>query len=408
MTRPRSPLAIIVFAALLGVAATNAAPTKASSNAPERRTPTMVKTMLEPVRFEDLPGWPQDSHAQALKAFTRHCAANASPPRTGELGVDGAALRVLCVQARDSGASRSDDEARRFFETYFEPMRIKARGFLTGYFEPELRASRIRTKEFTTPLLRPPAAMIRVTEENRPKDWDPAFSYGLLRADGGLARLPNRGQIMDGALSGQGLELAWLADPVDAFYIHVQGSARLSLPDGDSMRVGFAGKSGHPYFPIGRVMIERNLAAPGTVTMDVLRDWLARNPEEVSDVLRRNPSYIFFQEIIGENPDSGPIGAAGLPLIDGRSLAVDAGLHTFGAPIFVSAHLPMASNAAQKTFQRLMIAEDTGSAIKGPARGDLFIGSGAAAGVVAGRIQHKADLTILVPRRRQAKAEARP
>jgi membrane-bound lytic murein transglycosylase A len=164
------------------------------------------------------------------------------------------------------------------------------------------------------------------------------------------------------------------------------------------MRVGYAGKTGHPYSPIGRVMIERGLAEPGTVTMQVLRRWLAENPDEIDAVLRRNRSYIFFREVTEAGPDDGPLGAAGLPLVAGRSLAVDAGFHAYGTPVFVEAALPAGDGGTVSPFRRLMIAEDTGSAIVGAARGDIFFGSGAEAGELAGRVQHRAAMILLVPR----------
>ncbi|MXN64762.1 transglycosylase [Stappia sp. GBMRC 2046] len=346
------------------------------------------------VEFRDLGGWAEEDHAAALAAFARHCENPArKPAKSGALGVDAEALLKVCRKARSVEPAR----ARAFFEENFRALRIGAAGFVTGYFEPELEGSRIKTGNFSIPLLSRPDDLVKVTDENRPEGFDPAFAFARRLGDGRLVEHPDRGEIMDGALDGRGLELVWLSDPVDAFYIHVQGSARIRLTDGSVMRVGYAAKTGHPYFPIGRVMIERGLAAPGTVTMDVLRGWLAKNPGEVDGVLRRNRSYIFFSEVEVGDPDAGPVGAADIPLIAGRSLAVDKTLHTFGTPVFVEANLPTGEDEAAEPFRRLMIAEDTGSAIVGPARGDIFMGSGEKAGDIAGRIQHDARFTLLVP-----------
>lgn len=350
---------------------------------------------LASVEFEDLAGWAEEDHAAALSAFARHCEnGRAKPVKSGMLGVDASALADVCRAARRVAPSR----ARAFLEENFRALRVGTAGFVTGYFEPELEGSRSRTGKFTVPLLSRPDDLVKVTEDNRPDGLDPAFAFARKRADGRLVEHPDRGEIMNGALDGRGLELVWLADPVDAFYVHIQGSARIRLTDGGVMRVGYAAKSGHPYFPIGRVMIERGLAEPGTVTMDVLRGWLAENPDEVDGVLRRNRSYIFFREIEAGGPHAGPVGAADIPLIAGRSLAVDKALHTFGTPVFVEADLPTGHGGAIERFRRLMIAEDTGSAIVGPARGDIFIGSGQKAGEIAGRIQHEARFTLLVPK----------
>jgi membrane-bound lytic murein transglycosylase A len=356
---------------------------------------------LEPISFSEVSGWPEDDHAAALAAFLRHCAekpASASSVRSGALGVSAEALAALCGPARAAAATSESDAARRFFETAFRPHRIAASGFVTGYFEPEFAGARKPDAIHRTPLLRKPDVLVALSDASGTQDLPPGLTHAFRDAAGRLVEAPDRGAIMDGALDGRGLELVWLADPVDAFYIHVQGSARIRLAGGGAMRVGYAGKTGHPYSPIGRVMIERGLAEPGTVTMSVLRDWLAENPEEIDGVLRRNRSYIFFREIEDLDPDDGPIGAAGLPLVAGRSLAVDASLHTYGTPVYVSATLPALADGQERAFRRLMIAEDTGSAIVGAARGDIFFGTGDEAGRAAGGVQHAADMIVLVPK----------
>mgnify|MGYP000064823655 CR=1 FL=1 len=354
-----------------------------------------------PLSFSDLPGWAQDDHRAALAAFLRHCGGEAAS-RGGEpavrLGVSAQALRRACQAGEIAAKEGSGEAARRFFETAFEPRRVLAEGFVTGYFEPEYPGALHRDALYATPLLRRPENLVALDDANRPEHLPSSAPFALRGPDGALALPPDRGEIMDGALSGRGLELVWLADPVDAFYVHVQGSARIRLKEGGVMRVGYAGKTGHPYSPIGRVMIERGLAEPGTVTMDVLRGWLARNPEEIDGVLRRNRSYIFFRQVSEAGPDEGPVGAAGLPLVAGRSLAVDAAFHAYGTPVFVSADLPAGDGRSETPFRRLMVAEDTGSAIVGPARGDLFAGSGDHAGELAGGVNAVASFVLLLPR----------
>ena len=345
--------------------------------------------------FSDLPGWDADDHGAALGAFLRHCA---SRP-----GVEPRYSPALCEAAHAAAATPQaarGEAARRFFETWFRPVRIRDAGFLTGYFEPEFDGSLTRDARHRVPLLMRPPELVAVDDASRPDDFPQGFPFAMRSQDGSLSLPPDRGEIMDGALAGRGLELVWLADPVDAFYVHVQGSARIRLAGGGVLRVGYAGKTGHPYSPIGRVMIERGLAEPGTVTMQVLRGWLADNPSEIDGVLRRNRSYIFFRRIEADQSD-GPIGAAGLPLVAGRSLAVDASRHDFGTPVFVAASLPLGDDGTLEPFRRLMIADDTGSAIVGDGRGDLFLGSGREAGEAAGRIQHRGTLYVLEPRERE-------
>lgn len=375
-----------------GLAAALLAGIAAAGPALARGKPLMLSA---PLTFAELPGWAGDDHRAALAAFLRHCR-----DRAADLPAD---LAWLCAPAQAAFDSGGTQAARTFLEQHFEPRRILADGFVTGYFEPEYKGSRHRGGGYDTPLLVRPPELVplagRSAPEGLPKDAPFAFSSG----NGRLIAPPDRGAIMDGALDGRGLELVWLADPVDAFYVHVQGSARIRLREGGSLRVGYAGKTGHPYSAIGRVMIERGLAEPGTVTMQVLRKWLSENPDEIDGVLRRNRSYIFFREVTEAGEHEGPVGAAGLPLLPGRSLAVDAAHHAYGALVFVSADLPSGPEGAREAFRRLMIAEDTGSAIVGPARGDIFFGSGEEAGEQAGRIQHRADMVLLVPRGREAR-----
>jgi membrane-bound lytic murein transglycosylase A len=202
----------------------------------------------------------------------------------------------------------------------------------------------------------------------------------------------DRQAIESGALAGRGLEIVWLTSAVDAFFIHVQGSARVRLTDGGMLRLTYAGKSGHGYTPIGRVLRDRGALPAGGITMASIRDWLGAHPEKASEVMWSNRSFIFFRETEGVGADDGPIAAAGVSLTTGRSLAVDRTLHTFHAPVFVDTALP--DGAA---FRRLMMAQDTGSAIVGPARGDIFFGTGDQAGAIAGAMQAEGRFYLLVP-----------
>ena len=206
---------------------------------------------------------------------------------------------------------------------------------------------------------------------------------------------------MAGALDGLGLELVYLDNPIDAFFVHIQGSARLAMTDGSTQRVNFAGKSGHRYTPIGRTLVDQGELALEDVTMTSLRAWLeAATPEARDLVLATNRSFIFFVLAEDTDPSAGPIAAASVPLTPGRSLAVDRHLHTFGTPIFITSPDPLPGD--RTALSRLMIAQDTGSAIVGPARGDIFIGSGETAGDLAGRVNQSVRYTVLMPRRTPA------
>jgi membrane-bound lytic murein transglycosylase A len=340
---------------------TDPSPAAASSSRPP--------TAFEPVSFSELPGWRQDDHAAAFSAFLRSAQAiSAGAPKSR--AVPGDALMLPAERALGSGA-RSRDGARAFFETEFRAFRIRPAsggGFFTGYYEPEVIGSRVRTGNFTVPLYR------------RPDDLVDGAPYH------------DRQAIESGALAGRGLEIAWLESPVDAFFIHVQGSARVGLTDGSLLRLSYAGKSGHAYTPIGRMLRERGALPAGGVTVASIRAWLAAHPDEAPATMWNNRSFIFFRETEGVRPEDGPIAAAGVPLTTGRSLAVDRAFHTFHSPVFVEATLPGGS-----AFRRLTIAQDTGSAIVGPARGDIFFGTGDQAGAVAGAMQAEGRFYLLAP-----------
>ncbi|MBD8891503.1 MltA domain-containing protein [Labrenzia suaedae] len=353
--------------------------------------PHLVKT-----DFNQIPGWAGDDHRAALAAFWRFCAD--TKPRlltSGPFRLSRKQAGSLCRAARHAVVDGTDKAAQRFFEQRFAPFRVSDAGFVTGYYEPELPASRIRTGAYTTPLLRAPDGLVSVTAKNRPKNWPETLSHGRMTSRG-LKPLPDRSAIMDGALDPENLDLVYLADPVDAFFIHVQGSARLRLTDGSVMRVGYAGKTGYPYTSVARVLVERGEGTPEELTMAGLRAWFKANPDRRDALLRQNRSYIFFREVPIANPSDGPEGAAGLPLMAGRSLAVDLHHISLGLPVFVGTDSPPLKEG-RKPFRRLMIADDTGSAIKGTARGDLFLGSGDAAGHLAGEVRHRADMTLLLP-----------
>ncbi len=349
---------------------------------------------LTPIAFSALENWADDDHAAALAAFRHTCVRIIEhPPRTRSNGVAGEALASICARLLQTDGQVN---ARDFFETHFTPHRVEARGLLTGYFEPQLRASFERDGPFQYPLYARPADLVEL--DSSPEHLGIADDVTWGRASNGtFEAFPDRAAIMAGALEEQDLELVYLDDPVDAFFVHIQGSARLAMTDGSVQRVNFAGKSGHPYTPIGRTLVERGEMALEDVTMDSLRSWLqAANPDDRDAVLATNRSFIFFSMAEDFDPASGPIAAAGVPLTPGRSLAVDRHLHTFGTPVYVSSDVALPED--DEPLSRLMVAQDTGSAIVGPARGDIFIGSGGEAGRIAGAVNQAVRYTLLVPK----------
>lgn len=355
-----------------------------------------LSPVLQIVSFEDVPGWSRDDHAGAYAAFRRSASHVLTKPyRTGALGIEFSAFSAAYADAR---ASESQD-AKAFFERHFVPARIipddRPAGFVTGFYEPEVEASPVRTDRFAVPLLARPADLVDVDDASRPAGMDPYLAFARKTPEG-LVEYFDRPAIERGALAGQGLEIAWLADPVDAFFVHVQGAARLLMTDGSQRRVTYAAKSGQRFTGPGGVLAELGEIPLEKVTMQSIRAWFKANPQRVNEILWRNRSYIFFREAAVEEPELGPIAAAKVPLTPGRSVAVDRLLHTFGTPFFIDAPTLTAFDGAP--FRRLMIAQDTGSAITGPARGDLFAGSGFAAGEVAGVVRNPADFFALIPR----------
>ncbi|MDR3374732.1 MAG: MltA domain-containing protein [Ancalomicrobiaceae bacterium] len=367
--------------------------TKALGAAPERAVRRV------PLDFLDLEGWSEDAHDLAFAAFARSCrqsllstsAAPAGLRRVAELaGAEG----LLDVARLDRTRCRS------FFEAHFRPVRIEpptGQGFLTGYFEPEVEGSRVPTGRFRYPLYARPADLVDVDPSAMPAGWEPDRRFGRATA-GEIVPYFDRAAIEAGALDGRGLELVYLEDPIEAYVIHVQGSARIRLAEGGLMRVAYAAKAGHPYTSLGRLLIERGVASAETMTLEVLANWLRTAGDAGRALMRKNRSYIFFHELedAGLDPDLGAIGAAGVQLTPGRSIAVDAREMAYGWPVWIAAWLPTGQDGAIEPFRRLMVAQDTGSAIVGPARADLFMGLGPTAGTVAGRIRHAAEVFVVL------------
>jgi membrane-bound lytic murein transglycosylase A len=359
---------------------------------------------LRPVAFADLPGWRDDDPSRAVPAFRAACA---RMPEVATLGGTGATARLggapAAWRAACAAAAQVPDgnaaAARAFFEANFTPFALSnaatgsATGLFTGYYEPEVAGSRIATPAYRTPLLSRPPDLMQVDLGDFAPDLKGRHITGRLRA-GTLVPYYDRAEIEAGALARRRLEILWLADPVDAFVLQIQGSGRVRLPDGRVVRVTYAGQNGRPYVPIGRVLADRGEMRLDAVSMPAIRAWLAAHPDQAKAVMDQNPSYVFFREADDLRPDDGPPGALGANLTPGRSAAVDPAFIPLGAPLFVATTDPL--NGA--TLRRLMVAEDTGGAIKGPVRADLFWGWGKDAETRAGLMRAQGTAWVLLPR----------
>jgi peptidoglycan lytic transglycosylase A len=357
-------------------------------------------SQLEPVQWSELAGWAADDHLAAFAAYQASCRAARKTQRTGDRAEISGALWNVCRNAIELKPQDSDT-ARAFFERYFQPVRIarlgEAQGLLTGYFEPVVAGSRFPSPEFHVPVYRRPRDLAAA-------GYNPASigfpnkgaRIGRRTANNELVPYYDRGAIEAGALDGQKLEICWLKDPFDLLTIQIEGSARVILEDGTPLRISYDSHNGYSYGSIERVLVERNLIPRQEMSAQRIRDWMAAHPDEAAKVRAANRSYVFFR-ITGLSNEGEPVGAQGVPLTPGRSIAVDR-VHEYGTPFFIEANLPIESVKSVSRFGRLMIAQDTGSALVGPARADLYLGAGDDAGRIAGRIRHPGRFAMLVPR----------
>lgn len=360
----------------------------------------MSQVRYEPVPFADIPGWNTDDVSAALTAFCDTAKALARDSQDDKAGVVVRRLHHLSSEAAKFLRNGPDSAAsRRFFEANFVPHRVRhtgTDGLLTGYYEPELSASRVSGGRFKVPLLRRPDDLVNIVGDDMRGVVGTKLTHAR-RTGHGLQPFPVRSEIEQGALDGQGLEYLYLEDPVEAFFLHVQGSGLVVLPDGSRVRIGYDGKNGHPYTSVGRYVAENGWMSREDVTLDRLKAWLQADPKRGLEAMWQNRSYIFFKEL-GPAETVRPSGVKDIPLTPGRSLAVDTAHHIIGSPVFVTAPELRHADSDRRPFQRLMVAHDVGSAITGAERGDIFFGSGLTAGEKAGITKHRGNLYVLLPR----------
>ncbi len=354
-----------------------------------------------PLEFDALAGFADDDALAAFAPFrdwARAAAADAPPLRAAKPP----SLRLMQVAQAACGATIADESAaRRFFVDNFRPWRVVSdaadgAAFFTGYYEPVIDASLTPTPEFRAAVLARPRDLVSIAPGEGPPGLDPRLAGAEKREDGSLDPYPDRA-----AIEARGGEaVAWLADEVEVFFAQVQGSARLRLADGRKARLVYDGRNGQPYTSIGRLLIEAGEIPEREMSLERLKAWLRANGLKPGDrgraIMQRNASYVFFCLAEDVDPTLGPIGGAGIALTPLRSIAVDRALWSYGLPFWIEANLPWESDDVSP-FRRLMVAHDTGSAIVGPARADIFFGAGDAAGTRAGAIRHRGALVVLAP-----------
>ena len=339
--------------------------------------------LLSPLAFEDLAGFGEDDHLEAFRVFVQSCASIAASAPPLRKGAEASAALKTVARAALHQDVRDNAQARRFFEAHFRPFRISGKGaapsipgFLTGYYEPIVEGSLTRGRDFTAPVLARPDNL------------------------GSLAPYPGRAAIEAGAIEGHAAPVVWLRDRVEVFLVQVQGSARVRLADGKVMRLVYAGRNGRPYTSIGRILIESGEITDAGMSLAALKQWIRAHGQNPGDaglaLMHANGSYVFFALREEDDPAVGPAGGQGIGLTALRSIAIDRAIWPYGLPFWIAAEIPWRSVSASR-FQRLMIAQDTGSAITGPARVDIFFGSGDDAGARAGDIRHAGDVVVFLP-----------
>lgn len=353
-----------------------------------------------PVAWADIAGWRDDDQLNAFSAFRTSCksilAPRNPPPESKTIGNS---LREPCAAARNVDVT-DNAQARAFFERHFTPLRIsklgESDGFVTGYYEPVVDGSRVKTDVYTVPVYRRPSNLFvrgfNQASPSLPNGGDVFRKIGRRK----LVPYYDRAQIEDGAIAGRGLEIVWLKSQTDLLFTQIQGSARVKLEDGGTIRINYDSHNGYRYTPVGRVLIDRGIIPREQMSMQRIRQYFDENPDAANEVRRMNRAYVFFREVQLSEKDEA-VGAQGVPLTAGRSIAVDKGLHVYGTPFFIAGELPVESDTSKTPFHRLMVAQDTGSAIVGPARADLYFGAGTEMGRIAGRIKNPAQFVMLVP-----------
>ncbi|MBK1864768.1 murein transglycosylase A [Aestuariivirga sp. YIM B02566] len=352
--------------------------------------------ILEPTSFDRIAGWHEADHRQALATFKRSCA---------EIEASGSAFQRKVVfggTRRDwlavCSKLKASADPRRFFEETFTPLIVRdparPQGLFTGYYEPEAEGSLKPGGDYKVPVYARPDDLVAFDTRAAKKL---GLAYGRM-VDGAPHGYFTRREIEEGALKGRGLELVWLKDWADAFFIQVQGSGRVRLPNGKLMRLGYAAKTGLPYTAIGGLLVERGILPREDVSMQAIRAWMRKNPKDARALMWENKSFVFFRQVTAEDLKLGPPGAQKVPLTPYHSLAIDRSLWIFGTPVWLDTQAPRGESGTLTPFRSLLVAQDTGTAIKGHARGDVFWGAGEDAALTAGHMKSPGRMIVLLPK----------
>jgi membrane-bound lytic murein transglycosylase A len=356
--------------------------------------PPSLKLSLREFSYNELPGWGQDSMAEVYPTLTKACS---------EISV----LNIPMIGDRKVGSwqpfykalthlkNPTSIEIQELFQNYLVPYQVRFgaqfEGLFTGYYEPQLRGSRIKTDLYNVAIYARPVDLIMIEDLGIFRNELKGIRIAGYNEKGHLKPYFTRAEIENGALEGRELELVWVDDVVDAYFMAIQGSGCILFEDGSKIHLGYAGTNGHPYTSIGKILVEQGEFTVEAISMQSIRAWLAAQPEKARSLLEQNQSFVFFRE----RPEGGPVGAHGVPLIAKRSLAVDRVYIPLGLPLWLDIEHP---DLTQQKLQQLVIAQDTGGAIKGPIRGDFFWGTGPQAGELAGVMKSKGSYFVFLPR----------
>lgn len=391
MTKKHSPLPLIL-ALILGLALPSGCGT-----APEPLPDDNAKVVLTPAAFSDLRGWAEDSQSLSIQAFAKSCARIGKRKADDAFGAFGGRYgdwQAVCARITPD-LYTNEIAARAFFENNFNVWSARAdngksHGLFTGYYEASLTGSRTRHGPYQTPLRKRPGDLVMV-DLGEFRDTLKGQRIAGRVVNGQLKPFEDHRAIDQGALPGDDdLALVYVDDPVKAFFLQIQGSGRVILDDGGIMQVGYAGQNGHPYYAIGRDLVKRGVMAKEQVSMQSIEAWLNAHPGQAQEVLYSNPSYVFFTELTGD----GPLGGENVALTADRSLAVDRSKIAYGIPVW----LELQDAVENRPFRRLMVAQDTGGAIRGPIRGDIFFGYGDRAEQLAGPMKSQGQWWFLLPK----------
>lgn len=354
-----------------------------------------TQPILRKIDYASIQGWSEDNHAAALQAFRRSCL---------EIVERGRAFRREVkfggVRQQWSGVCKRVDEAsqpRDFFEKNFTPLVVsdpaRPEGMFTGYYEPEAPGSRTQSVGYPVPIYRKPDDLVAFDFAGQ---QETGLKYGRV-IDGHPKPYSTRKEIEQGALARRGLEIVWLKDWADAFFIHIQGSGRIRLEDGSLVRLAYAAKSGQPYTGVGGLLADRGVFSREQMSMQATRSWMAKNYNAARQLMWENRSFIFFREVEVADPELGPPGAQQVALTPERSLAVDRSIWAFGTPVWLDTMTPSGADGSSQQFRHLLVAQDTGTAIRGHVRGDIFWGAGERAAFIAGHLKSPGKMIVLLP-----------